>query len=85
VDALKEGFMGRIRVRGIRFLRFATVAVALVLLLAPLSGNAGDDGTSGGFPPPDSTRLPMIDPGSDSGSLIIDVRVFIASPWMSMI
>ncbi|MEW5874695.1 MAG: hypothetical protein AB1752_05885 [Candidatus Zixiibacteriota bacterium] len=77
--------MGRIRARGIGFLRVATVAVALVLLLAPLPGNAGDDGTSGGFPPPDSTRQPIIDPGSHSAGLITDVYVLLASPWMSMI
>jgi len=77
--------MGRIRVRGISFMRFATVALAFVLLFAPLTGNAGDDGTSGGFPPPDSTRQPMIDPGSDPGGLVLDVYILVASPWMSMI
>lgn len=76
--------MGRVRESGLLLARMGLVLLVGALLFSPLSGIAGEDGGSGGYPPPDTVR-PLVDPGDGSLGTMTDLRVLTASPWMSML
>jgi hypothetical protein len=76
--------MGRLRGITLLVARIAALVFVVLVIVTPLSGIAIADGTSGGFPPPDSTRQPVVQPDPVGNDLIADFRVLMSSPGMLM-